>query len=88
MIGIDTQQYEYCFSCDSLTERAGKSDDSLYCLHNDCGGGPYCHNCFIDHMIDCIYGWYCYECGESVDANQVAFDEKHESCGHLLNERS
>lgn len=33
---------EHCFECDAETGRAGKSDDSLYCL----SVGPFCEDCW------------------------------------------
>ena len=38
---------EHCFICDEPTDRAGKSDDSIYC--DECDKGPYCPACFRKH---------------------------------------
>jgi len=42
---------EYCCICDEPTERAGKSDDSMYL---DTGQGPFCINCYQE----AVYGRY------------------------------
>lgn len=38
---------EYCISCGSATDKAGKADDSLYCEH--CDIGPFCETCYAAH---------------------------------------
>lgn len=40
------QVQERCYVCDDLTGRAGKTEDSLYC----CDSGPYCEECFHEHL--------------------------------------
>lgn len=42
-------ELEYCFLCGEPTERAGRSDDSIYC---NCGAGPFCLDCWHKHECD------------------------------------
>lgn len=39
---------EYCISCGSVTDKAGRADDSLYCEY--CDEGPFCEICCESHM--------------------------------------
>lgn len=43
------QMKECCVDCNAYTERAGKSDDSLYL---DDGSGPYCLPCYDHHRVE------------------------------------
>ena len=47
----NTISLEYCIECGSATERAGISDDSLYCPH--CDLGPFCVSCYEEHLESC-----------------------------------
>ena len=56
-----SDQIERCIQCDEPTERAGRSEDSLY---TDDGKGPFCETCFFKIS--------CYECGsEDFDEDGV-----------------
>ncbi len=43
-------ELERCVACDDFTGHAGSADDSLFC---DCGDGPFCCDCWCDHVDDC-----------------------------------
>jgi len=38
---------EYCYNCDDVTGRAGRSEDSIYCDEHDLG--PFCEDCYETH---------------------------------------
>ena len=40
---------EYCLACGEPTEKAGPGDGSLYC---NCGSGPFCQECYDNHICD------------------------------------
>ena len=42
-----SEQLEMCADCGELTGRAGKHDDSLYCVV--CDAGPFCETCMEVH---------------------------------------
>ncbi len=46
----EEKREERCCNCDDLTGRCGIADDSLHC---ECGGGPYCGECFDEHIAGC-----------------------------------
>lgn len=41
---------ELCCKCEAATDKAGISDDSLYC---PCGIGPFCEDCYSNHIVEC-----------------------------------
>lgn len=45
-----SQTLEYCRECGQPTERAGRSDDSIYC--DNCDSGPWCWACFSGERDD------------------------------------
>lgn len=39
---------EWCVTCDNPTGKAGRGEDSLYC--ETCDEGPFCSECFTEHL--------------------------------------
>jgi hypothetical protein len=50
---VKEPRYEYCFLCGEPTGRAGKGDDSIYCVRGD---GPFCEECWHQHCEMCDAG--------------------------------
>jgi hypothetical protein len=44
-------QMELCANCDGPTRRAGRGEDSIYCVN--CGFGPFCPTCAADGCPHC-----------------------------------
>ena len=45
--------YEHCFKCGGLTGKAGRGDDSIYCVDENVDLGPFCEDCWHDHEREC-----------------------------------
>lgn len=50
-VKIHQDRLEICIICGNPTDKAGASDDSIYCEFESCGEGPFCDPCYIKHKV-------------------------------------